>query len=270
MNLKMIKQKSKEQIKPYVKNLSPVVLFNFYFHACLYVPYVIYKILAKGNPAVYSPKEKLLNIAYLLFCLFIYPVIHMAYLRLISRIANKKENEELKYIGIKGYISNFYLAGKAIGNYLWTMLWLSIWFFSLFIVLSKFIFFPILEHLRINQPLIIFTWILFIIFFIIIFGLFYYKIISYSMNTYAIADEEETEVIEAMKISKSLTKGHRGELFLLMLSFIPQYLLVVVTLGIAAVWIIPYYSMSYFNAYKELETEACRKISSGEAVLDTD
>jgi uncharacterized membrane protein len=78
------------------------------------------------------------------------------------------------------------------------------------------------------------------------------KAISYSLAPYILADNTELTAREALSASKELTKGHKGELFVLELSFIPWFLLVGVTCGIAAIYVGPYVQATIANYYKEL------------------
>ncbi len=54
------------------------------------------------------------------------------------------------------------------------------------------------------------------------------------------AEHPELSPMEAINLSKRMTDGHKGELFVLDLSFIPWYLLMAVTLGFAGIYVIPY------------------------------
>jgi len=88
------------------------------------------------------------------------------------------------------------------------------------------------------------------------------KGIAYMFAPYALAENHETGVMEALDISKKITQGHKMELFILSLSFFPWILLVMVTFGIAAVYVIPYVQMTLVNAYYDL------KNVSGVVVVD--
>ena len=58
---------------------------------------------------------------------------------------------------------------------------------------------------------------------------------------YAImAEHPELSPMEAINLSKRMTDGHKGELFVLDLSFIPWILLEIITLGIAGIYVLPY------------------------------
>lgn len=79
------------------------------------------------------------------------------------------------------------------------------------------------------------------------------KGISYSMSTYILAENKGKKALECIKESKEMTNGHKGELFVLGLSFIGWYLLGCITLGIAFIWIVPYMNATYANAYQSLK-----------------
>ena len=57
---------------------------------------------------------------------------------------------------------------------------------------------------------------------------------------------------EALRMSKKATKGYKGKLFVLDLSFIGWGLLVGITFGIAGIWVFPYIYQTYTNAYKQI------------------
>lgn len=66
------------------------------------------------------------------------------------------------------------------------------------------------------------------------------KAYSYAMVPYVLVKEPQLSAMEALHRSESLMKGHRMELFMLHLSFIAWMLLVIVTLGLALLWVAPY------------------------------
>lgn len=67
--------------------------------------------------------------------------------------------------------------------------------------------------------------------------IYYYK--TY-FAAYIMADNPEIDWKQALDLSKKMTNGHKGELFALDLSFIPWYLLMGVTMGIAGIYVTPY------------------------------
>ncbi len=62
----------------------------------------------------------------------------------------------------------------------------------------------------------------------------------YAMTYYIYIDNPDMGAMEAIKESVSMMKGNKTRLLLLYLSFILWYLLGIVTVGIAFLWITPY------------------------------
>lgn len=79
------------------------------------------------------------------------------------------------------------------------------------------------------------------------------KALSYSMTFYILAENPDMTALEAITVSKRLMKGHKMELFVLSLSFIPWVLLVAVTFGLALIYVIPYTALTVTNFYQELK-----------------
>lgn len=76
---------------------------------------------------------------------------------------------------------------------------------------------------------------------------------SYSMMFYIMAENPKMPVRKAMNLSKELTRGYKGELFVTDLSFIPAFLLGVISCGVGFLWISPYYQTTYTNIYHALK-----------------
>ena len=87
------------------------------------------------------------------------------------------------------------------------------------------------------------------------------KLIAYSMTPFILASCPDVPAKRALKLSMIMTKGHKGKLFVLMLSFIGWMLLAGLTIGILGiVHVGPYYYTSYAGFYAELRDNA---IASG-------
>ena len=82
------------------------------------------------------------------------------------------------------------------------------------------------------------------------------KGISYSMAFYILAENPDMTAREALNESKRITKFHIGDLFILELSFIGWVLLIMVTCGLAAIYVGPYMQATIANAYKALSAAA--------------
>jgi uncharacterized membrane protein len=109
--------------------------------------------------------------------------------------------------------------GKTLGMYLWLALWVILWMLLFFI------------------PGII-------------------KALSYSMSYYILVDNPNIPVREAVNVSKRITAGYKGKVFMLGVSFLGWALLCILfTCGIGFLWLGPYIQISYANFYNELKAE---------------
>lgn len=79
------------------------------------------------------------------------------------------------------------------------------------------------------------------------------KTYAYSMSFYILADNPELTAREALSKSKEMMNGHKWDLFVLQLSFFWWFLLVMVTLGIAAIYVTPYISATTANFYNSIK-----------------
>jgi uncharacterized membrane protein len=61
--------------------------------------------------------------------------------------------------------------------------------------------------------------------------------------------------MDALRRSKDLTKGYKGRLFGLYLSFIGWAILCIFTLGIGYLWLVPYIKVAEANFYEGLKAE---------------
>lgn len=114
--------------------------------------------------------------------------------------------------------------GRKLGGMCWQFLWVYLW--TLVGVVSLFI------------PTII-------------------KYLSYSMAPYILADNPNVTATNALTLSKRMTKGHRGEIFVMGLSFLGWQLLDFMTLGILGIFYVnPYMRLSYAGLFIELRNHA--------------
>lgn len=91
--------------------------------------------------------------------------------------------------------------------------------------------------------------------------------IIYSYSTYfayeLMSDNPNLKPMEALRLSRKMVRGHRTELFVLDLSFIPWYLLLVITLGIASIYVDPYVYTTKALYYQNFRA---RSLATGETV----
>ena len=92
------------------------------------------------------------------------------------------------------------------------------------------------------------------------------KSFSYSMSMYILAENKGKPALECIKESQEMTKGHKMELFVLGLSFFGWILLGGITFGIAYIWVLPYMSATYANAYNSLKPVVSEPAEEAEAV----
>ena len=75
----------------------------------------------------------------------------------------------------------------------------------------------------------------------------------YSQVFYLIIENPDISVIDCLKESARIMKGHKMELFLLHLSFIGWLILSFLTFGIANLYVFPYYQATLANFYLEIK-----------------
>ena len=76
------------------------------------------------------------------------------------------------------------------------------------------------------------------------------------MGMYILAEHPEMTSMEALNESKRIMVGHKGELFILYLSFIGWALLAAPTFGLIYIWLIPYVRMTTTNFYNSIKPQA--------------
>jgi len=81
------------------------------------------------------------------------------------------------------------------------------------------------------------------------------KSLSYSQMFFILADNKGMSAGEAQKKSMALMDGHKMDLFVLYLSFLPWLLLVIVTFGIAIVYVGPYMELTLAAFYDKISSD---------------
>ncbi len=81
------------------------------------------------------------------------------------------------------------------------------------------------------------------------------KSFGYAMTPFILEDHPELTASQAIRRSQELMDGHKGELFVLGLTFIGWELLNALTLGIGSLWLNPYKNAAYAAFYRELVAE---------------
>lgn len=87
----------------------------------------------------------------------------------------------------------------------------------------------------------------------------------YRFAFYNLYENPQISALEALRMSKAQTRGHKWELFVLDLSFLGWNLLCLLTLGILYIWIMPYIQQTDIGYF-----EACKKANGNSNVSSSD
>lgn len=82
------------------------------------------------------------------------------------------------------------------------------------------------------------------------------KMFSYSMMFFILAEHPGVSVRKAMRLSRIMTHGYKGDLFVMQVSFIGWIILAAIPCGIGFLWLLPYMQLSYTHAYRFLKAQA--------------
>lgn len=82
------------------------------------------------------------------------------------------------------------------------------------------------------------------------------KAIAYSQMFFILAENPKIGVCKALRISRIMTDGFKSDLFAMGLSFIGWELLSTVSCHLADMYIIPYRTLSFYNAYVYMKESA--------------
>ena len=117
--------------------------------------------------------------------------------------------------------------------------------------------------LWLNILIVVFTWLWSLLF--VIPGIV--KSFAYSMAYLVLADNPEFTAREALNKSKEIMNGHKWDLFVLYLSFFWWYLLISITFGLAAIYVVPYINATIVNFYNSIKGYPSRdKVDAGTEV----
>lgn len=85
------------------------------------------------------------------------------------------------------------------------------------------------------------------------------KSYSYYFMFHIMAEFPKVSAVRAMQISKLITDGHKADILVMQLSFLPWVVLTFLTAGVGAIFLTPYYELSFVNAFHALVLEALNK-----------
>lgn len=140
---------------------------------------------------------------------------------------------------------------------LWQLLWIFLWI-MLCALISTLLLTGLIGALQnvINQNIL--TVVAPILIFVCCIPCFI-KLIAYSQTFYIAVEYQDVSITQALKLSIRITNGHKMDIFITDLTFIGWFLLGFLSLGIANLWITPYYRMTMTNVYHALMKEALEK-----------
>jgi uncharacterized membrane protein len=85
------------------------------------------------------------------------------------------------------------------------------------------------------------------------------KAFAYSMAPFIIKDNPELSPNQAINLSVRMMKGHKFDLFWLLLSFIGWFFVCLLTLGIGFLWLMPYMQTALAAFYQEVKSDYQKK-----------
>lgn len=75
----------------------------------------------------------------------------------------------------------------------------------------------------------------------------------FSQVFYILADDNSKSIIQCLKESSAMMKGHKFEYFVLTLSFLGWIILGIITLGIGLLWVMPYMNVTLATYYLKVK-----------------
>jgi len=76
---------------------------------------------------------------------------------------------------------------------------------------------------------------------------------AYALVPYIAIEQPELSIMDTLKLSEKLMKGHKMDLFGLMLSFIGWFLLTIITCGLVGFYFFPYITYTQLAFYREIK-----------------
>ena len=273
MNRKIFKRQALEQLKG---NWTPFVLttliylaltivfiapfystfFGNYFRMCYFNPYSTNGLLSTFWKTY---------LIFFIFAIIVPPMFTLACAKLAKSYVENHNAENAEKITLNTFFSHLKKSGRGIGNFWWTWLWLVLWEFA---VLIPGIILLVIITLFISHSLGA-SYFLAAILYIAVLVVVINRSIAYSMNWFILAKEPSVSVFDAMKISKNITNGQKGDLFILDLSFLGWAILSVFTLGIGFLWLLPYMQTTKYNALLYLIQDYNKRTSNPIFVTDS-
>ncbi len=160
-------------------------------------------------------------------------------------------------VPFKTFFEGFNQWGRGILGGLWQVLWYTIWGFAIaLVILLGTVPLIFVSEAANNGAIDIILGISELITILGLLIIFIIKSIEYSHHILLLAEFPELGIRKALRISILITKGHRMDIFITALTFIPLILFSFITLGIGTLWTGPYIRMTNINIYHALLKDA--------------
>lgn len=189
----------------------------------------------------------------LLLIVIQYLIIYPMFISIIrySILYSRGENPSIK-VAFNPFKKVLYW--RFVGVSLWEGLIIFLLCVIVFVVLALFLFLSGIMYFIYERSFDIMLLIYLLMIFIVC-----YKSLEYYMAFYLVADNSKIKITNILSTSKLIMKGHKRELVLLVLSFFPWFLLSIVTLGLAFVYVNPYFQVTMAKYYDYVMEKAMRE-----------
>lgn len=289
---KKIKALSKAQLKG--NYLIPILAAATIAALLLIVWFTMFSLIGNGHIALY--------VLFTFFAFVVFAVSGYAYIFLGFRIILKAPEEKLSF---SDFTNGFSLVRQAVAGSFRYLLFIYLWMLAIFAIIAVIFIIlavifaksvaPIAEWFLSQIPqislndysecpagVVIWCFILAAILEVAMLVPLYIKMIQYSLIPEILVENRQLSAKKAMRLSIKLTKGNKGKIFVLGLSFIGWYLLVMivpmificlspvlmefsiigmmVTSAIGMIFLSPYLITAGINAYRSIKDDA---IASG-------
>ncbi len=111
---------------------------------------------------------------------------------------------------------------------------------------------------------------LWIVLYLVGFAISFVIDLMFAMSFFIYLDDPDVTVGEMLRSSVSMMKGNKFRYFYMILSFLGYWILVILSVGIAALWVVPYQTMTtvcFYNDLKEGNASAAAVFVDGPDVL---
>ena len=79
--------------------------------------------------------------------------------------------------------------------------------------------------------------------------------LMFSQAYYIMAENRDMSIMDCLKKSAEMMKGHKGEYFVLILSFLGWAIVAAIPLGLGYLWLLPYINITFADYYLELKNQ---------------